>query len=533
MATAVEAPASAEGLVQHTRFQFQPAVRHRSHLRIGIDGVSGSGRTLTALLMASGLGERVAVIDTNGGAADRYAHRVPHQILTMTRFDPDDLFTALAVAASTDHDVAVVDTVSAYWSGPGGLLEKVDRDTQIKGGTTSAAWTAHRPSERRLLGALKAYPGAVVLVLNSLVEPVIEDDGNGGHVVRRIPVRAEQRAGLEYDLTFTGSMDNAGAVLDVTKSPIEEGTGRIEEPGEKLGKQLRDWAQLGEPTGLDLSLVHRARDRDLTLDALVELWAQAAAARALDMAVLDMDGRLAVTLLELLAQRTYQHLGATDLTMEGLWALGRQAEDAQALQTAVPVQGRPMALGTLLEQRRIALVKAAERERKEAEQAAARAAREEAQRARLAAQQPTDPTAEQDGSQGWPPYEPPNWPTAGQPEQPWAVSAEGEGEYPEADDPTHNPQAQPAQVPPFEYAPDIADSIRPAAPPQKAAVDLIGHLAQRGWNSLPLLEKARSVAEEQGVLDVRIIESATGGEHPLGVFLNQRIIALRGRTEHA
>ena len=48
--------------------QFQKAERKKSKLRLALTGPSGSGKTYGALLVAKGLGGKIAVIDTEKGS---------------------------------------------------------------------------------------------------------------------------------------------------------------------------------------------------------------------------------------------------------------------------------------------------------------------------------------------------------------------------------------------------------------------------------------------------------------------------------
>ena len=52
-------------------FTFSKATKTKSKLRMALIGPSGSGKTYTALTVATGLGKRVAVIDTERGSASK------------------------------------------------------------------------------------------------------------------------------------------------------------------------------------------------------------------------------------------------------------------------------------------------------------------------------------------------------------------------------------------------------------------------------------------------------------------------------
>ncbi len=54
--------------------QFHRAQRKKARLRLAIAGPAGSGKTYSALLIAFGLGGRTAMIDTERGSGELYAH---------------------------------------------------------------------------------------------------------------------------------------------------------------------------------------------------------------------------------------------------------------------------------------------------------------------------------------------------------------------------------------------------------------------------------------------------------------------------
>ena len=53
--------------------KIEPAVRKRVKLRMALAGPAGSGKTYSAIKIASGLGNKIAVIDTEHNSAHVYA----------------------------------------------------------------------------------------------------------------------------------------------------------------------------------------------------------------------------------------------------------------------------------------------------------------------------------------------------------------------------------------------------------------------------------------------------------------------------
>ncbi|MBX6495444.1 ATP-binding protein, partial [Pseudomonas syringae pv. tomato] len=62
---------------------FKKAERKQAKLRLALAGPSGSGKTYSALLMAKGLGGRIAVIDTEQGSASLYSDIADFDVLEL------------------------------------------------------------------------------------------------------------------------------------------------------------------------------------------------------------------------------------------------------------------------------------------------------------------------------------------------------------------------------------------------------------------------------------------------------------------
>ncbi|MEU4898571.1 AAA family ATPase [Streptomyces sp. NPDC044780] len=252
------------------------------------EGPSGSGRTLTSLLVASALGDPIAVIDTTGGTAAKYADTVPFNTLELTHFNPERLFTALAVAAMRAYPVLIVDRHSAFWNGSGGILDKVADETRSGYGSSNAGWNRYRPMDRRVTAALSAYPGHVILTLNSRTTPSLTPTPRGASTPSVSVSAPEQRSDLDYDLDAVGTLGPV-ATVRFGKSRIPPLTGQvIEQPGEDLGRTIAQWASEGVPNWPQASFIERARDPKAAFDSLGQLRAEALASRAGAMAVLDL-----------------------------------------------------------------------------------------------------------------------------------------------------------------------------------------------------------------------------------------------------
>jgi len=269
--------------------RFRPATREASFARIALTGPSGSGKTWTALALGAALAERVAVIDTERGSASKYVGINGWQFDTVQpdKFSPQSLTELLGEAAGAGYGCVIVDSLSHYWSGVDGMLEQADRHAVR--GNSFAGWKEVRPMERRMIDALVAYPGHVIVTMRSKTEYVIEEDERGKKVPRKVGLKPEQREGIEYEFDVVGDLDYH-STLTVVKSRVHTLTGAvIPMPGEELAHQIRDWLAEGDkvPTASEY------RARILVAGSLEELRAvydDAARHNLLGAPTVDADG---------------------------------------------------------------------------------------------------------------------------------------------------------------------------------------------------------------------------------------------------
>lgn len=171
-------------------FQFRPAIRENVPLLIGIAGGTGSGKTFTAMRMASGMseGKPFAVIDTEAGRAKHYADqfKFDHGDLRGP-FRPESYQEAIKAADSANYPVIVVDSVSHVWAGHGGVLDwqeaELDRmagdDWKKREACKMAAWIKPKMAHKQMVDTLLQVRAHVILCFRAeeKIEMVRGDDG--------------------------------------------------------------------------------------------------------------------------------------------------------------------------------------------------------------------------------------------------------------------------------------------------------------------------------------------------------------------
>ena len=134
---------------------FKKAEKRQAKLRLAFTGPSGPGKTYSALQAATGIGKRIAVIDTENHSASLYADEFEFDTLEI---DPpytiEKYIQAIETAVNGKYDVLIIDSITHALAGEGGLLEKKSA-LDIRGGNTYTNWAGptkeHEQFKARLL----------------------------------------------------------------------------------------------------------------------------------------------------------------------------------------------------------------------------------------------------------------------------------------------------------------------------------------------------------------------------------------------
>lgn len=118
-------------------FTAKPAVRGRTPLLLACTGSSGSGKTFSALRLATGmqrvLGGKIVGIDTEHRRMLHYADRFKFDHIDFEPpFGPLDYLAAIEQAVAQGGTVLVIDSMTHEHNGPGGVMDRVDEYTERK-----------------------------------------------------------------------------------------------------------------------------------------------------------------------------------------------------------------------------------------------------------------------------------------------------------------------------------------------------------------------------------------------------------------
>jgi hypothetical protein len=230
---------------------FKKATKAQAKLRAAIFGPSGAGKTFTSLRVATGLGGRIAVIDTERGSASKYSDRFDFDVLELEDQSIDGYIAAIRLAGESGYGVLVIDSLSHGWQT---LLEEVEKLAKAKyRGNTWSAWSEGTPLQRKLVKAILDFPGHVLATMRSKTEWTTVDN-NGKKTPQRVGLAPEQGKGVEYefDLLVEISTEHIANVIKDRTGKFQDKL--IDKPDEKFGRDLAAWLADGVPAPLTSSV---------------------------------------------------------------------------------------------------------------------------------------------------------------------------------------------------------------------------------------------------------------------------------------
>ncbi len=230
--------------------QFTKAVRKRAKLRLALTGPSGSGKTWGALMIAKGLGGRIAVIDTEKGSASLYCDLVDFDALELSPpYSPERYVEAIHAAESAGYEVIIIDSTTHEWSGTGGCLELNEETARAKfRGNTWSAWNETTPRHRAFIDAMLQSSAHIIATGRSKTETAQTEEGGRKKVVK-LGMKTEQREGFEYEFTVVLDLVHDGHFAVASKDRTRLFAGDPKAISEETGAALRQWLDSGAEVG--------------------------------------------------------------------------------------------------------------------------------------------------------------------------------------------------------------------------------------------------------------------------------------------
>ena len=221
---------------------FKKATKEAAKLRLALFGVSGSGKTYTALRIATGLGGNIAVIDTERNSACKYSDRFDFDVCNATKPSIENL--KMFIEEAKNYDILIIDSMTHAWLE---LLQEVEKIAKTKfGGNTWSAWSEGTPKQMSLINALLDFPGHIIATMRTETNWTTTTNDKGKVVPVRVGEAPKQGKGIEYEFDMLMQISSEHDAL-----VIKDRTGKFQDevipmPDENFGKSLGEWLKDGK-----------------------------------------------------------------------------------------------------------------------------------------------------------------------------------------------------------------------------------------------------------------------------------------------
>lgn len=249
--------------------QFRKAVKSAAKLRLELTGPAGSGKTYTALRVATelaaipainkGRNGRIAFLDSEHGSASKYAHLFDFDAIGLPAedpkempkpgFHPDNYVAIIKTASDAGYSVLIIDSLTHAWDGDGGLLYVVEQIAKLRyQNNTFRAWAEGTPIQNRLIEAMLATPLHLIATARTKNDTVMDPTATGKMQPRKVGLTAKQREGLEYEFDVACMLTHDNELM-VEKTRCPALSGRVfHQAGKDFAIILADWLREEVPT---------------------------------------------------------------------------------------------------------------------------------------------------------------------------------------------------------------------------------------------------------------------------------------------
>lgn len=219
---------------------FVKSTRKHVKIKIAITGPSGAGKTFSALRLASGIGNKIALIDTENGSASLYSEQFDFDVLELRPpFTPDKYIAAIKEAEKLKYDVLIIDSLSHEWEGEGGILQTKESLDQ-KGGNSFTNWGRMTKPHNNFTSTYLQADINIIATMRSKQDYVIEQNDKGKQIPKKIGLKPIQREGTEYEFTTIFDIDMAHEA-SVSKDRTGLFIDKSFKITEETGKEIKNW----------------------------------------------------------------------------------------------------------------------------------------------------------------------------------------------------------------------------------------------------------------------------------------------------
>lgn len=222
-------------------FQIKKAVRTQRPFKGCFAGVSGAGKTYSALQVAKGLvpNGKIVVIDSENNSSTLYADSVEFDVLNLPNKEIATYIKAIEHCA--DYDCIIIDSASHAWESTLEAKTAID----MRGGNSFTNWGKITPEWNRLIRTIVDCKTNIIATMRSKSDYVMEQDSKGKQLPKKVGLTSIFREGAEYEFDVYGFIDlDHNLVIEKSRYPFLADK-VINKPDSNLGASIAKWLNSG------------------------------------------------------------------------------------------------------------------------------------------------------------------------------------------------------------------------------------------------------------------------------------------------
>ena len=156
--------------------QLRQSERKQAKIKMALQGSAGSGKTFSSLLLAKGLTNgdfsKVAIIDTENGSADLYAHLGNYNVVSLKPpFTPQQYVEAITLCENSGMEVIIIDSISHCWD------YLLDYHSSLAGNSFTN-WAKIKPLEKQFVDKILQSNAHIIATMRTKQDYVLnQKDG--------------------------------------------------------------------------------------------------------------------------------------------------------------------------------------------------------------------------------------------------------------------------------------------------------------------------------------------------------------------
>lgn len=222
---------------------FQKAKREQVWLKVLLSGASGSGKSYSALKLATGIasqcGSGIAFIGTEGSRNKYYANEFDYDLLELEEpFECEKYIEAIDVAVKAGYKVLIIDSMTHEWKWLNDVHDKMP-------GNSFTNWGKLKPRHHKFMDKALNSPIHIIATARGKDDWVLEDK-NGKQVPKKVGMGQQQDKDISYEYTVSLMIAQDTHVASTDKDNTHLFDGKFEVLSEKDGVRLYEWANKGD-----------------------------------------------------------------------------------------------------------------------------------------------------------------------------------------------------------------------------------------------------------------------------------------------